>query len=199
MIPLLAGLAVIAAYLTFVAVRVRLRKELCSVLWTDFTRYRCPIARRECTAINLYSRAIPADALGCARGDGQYAVRQIERIPYCLHDGLSSRHAHASCGCKTCRSRCDLQGESFRHPLASSECRQSGWDCVHYQWQVQCGSPRPVSQRPGSKIIISDVVTLRRVLSAGGTFAVFRIVIVAEEERCRASRVARHRSSLRQL
>ena len=148
MIPLLAGLAVIAAYLTFVAVRVGLHQRTVLVLGPISLDTIPDRAARMYGNKPLFTCDTPVrwdvPALtGQYRNTTEWSAYRIASTTAYL-----SRQVSRKLWVYTCRSRCDLQGESFRHPLASSECRQSGWDCVHYQWQVQCGSPRPVSQEP---------------------------------------------------
>jgi acyl-coenzyme A synthetase/AMP-(fatty) acid ligase len=67
------------------------------------------------------------------------------------------------------------------HLLHVSVVRAGGIACT-INGKFSADDLEPYLKNLGSKVLISDVVTLRRVLSAGGTFGGVRIIVVAEKK-----------------
>jgi long-chain acyl-CoA synthetase len=181
-IPLLAGLAVLAAYLVFVAVRVGLHQRIVLVLGPISLDTIPDRAARMYGDKPLFTCDTPVrwdvPALtGRYRNTTEWSARRIASTAAHLADMLTQ-----VVGLKRADRVAIFKENHFDiHLLHMSVVRAGGIACT-INGKFSADHLDPYLRNLGSNVVISDVVTMRRVLSAGGTFSGVRMVLVAENK-----------------
>ncbi len=182
MIPLLGGLAILAAYLAFVAVRVGVHQrsvlalgsisldtvpDRAARMYGDKPLFTCdtPVRWDVPALTGRYPDATKWNACRIASTAAFLASMLIEVIGVRRGDRVAIfKENHF-----------DI------HLLHVSVVRAGGVACT-INGKFSADDLEPYLKNLGSKVLISDVVTLRRVLSAGGTFGDARTIVVAEKK-----------------
>jgi acyl-coenzyme A synthetase/AMP-(fatty) acid ligase len=181
MIPFLGGLAVLAAYLVFVAVRLGLHQrsvlalgsisldtipDRAARMYGDKPLFTCdtPVRWDVAALTGLYRDATEWTACRIASTVGFLAAMLTQVV------GLK----------RADRVAIFKENHFDIHLLHLSVVRAGGIACT-INGKFGADNLEPYLKNLGSKVLISDVVTLRRVLSAGGTFGGVRTIVVAEK------------------
>jgi long-chain acyl-CoA synthetase len=182
MIPLLGGLAVIAAYLAFVAVRVGLHQRSVLALGSISLDTIPDRAARMYGNKPLFTCDTPVrwevPALtGCYGDTTEWNACRIASTVAFLATMLTQ-----VVGVKRADRVAIFKANHFDiHLLHLSVVRAGGIACT-INGKFSADDLEPYLKNLGSKVLISDVLTLHRVLSAGGTFGDVRTIVVAEKK-----------------
>jgi acyl-coenzyme A synthetase/AMP-(fatty) acid ligase len=182
MIPLLGGLAVLAAYLAFVAVRVGFHQRSVLALRSISLDTIPDRAARMYGNKPLFTCDTPVrwdvpTLTGRYRDATEWNACRIASTAAFLAAMLTQ-----VVGVKRADRVAIFKENHFDiHLLHVSVVRAGGIACT-INGKFSADDLEPYLKNLGSKVLISDVVTLRRVLSAGGTFGGVRIIVVAEKK-----------------